>query len=427
VRTNAGGSFPTANLVGAIDEFRIWDGALTKQQIAASYALGPDATNPLNPGALQSVSLLLNDSTMVLGTIQRPTVRGTFASAGTVDLTRGLGVAYTSANPAVVAVGADDRLTAVGVGSANIVASYGGLSSTSSVAVIAKPALKIAHRYSFTADARDTVGRAHGVLKGNAFIFTNSVVLNGSSSPNTYVDLPSDIISGYDKLTIEAFLTVGASGNQGRLFDFGDHVNAANVPAIGWPSYLFMSPPGGNGTTPRLAHFPNPGVAGTEVGIQGTGDLRNRADHIVAIMDSAAHTLTLYTNGVAVGSVTNASVDIALLSDVYSMLGRSQWNDAFLTGNINEFRIYYGTMAPAEITASQAAGPDPETLTATAGPGSVTISWPAVPVLEGYALQMTTSLAPPSWQSAGSPTVVGGFNQVTVSSTGAPTFFRLIK
>jgi hypothetical protein len=120
-------------------------------------------------------------------------------------------------------------------------------------------------------------------------------------------------------------------------------------------------------------------------------------------------------------------VDIALLSDVYSMLGRSQWNDAFLTGNINEFRIYYGTMAPAEITASQAAGPDPETLTATAGPGSVTISWPAVPVLEGYALQMTTSLAPPSWQSAGSPTVVGGFNQVTVSSTGAPTFFRLIK
>lgn len=427
VRTNTGGSFPAANLVGAIDEFRIWDGALTRQQAAASYALGPDAANPLNPGALQSVSLVLNDATMVLGTIQRPTVRGTFASAGTIDLTRGLGVAYSSGNPAVVAVGADDRLNAVGVGVANVVASYGGLSATGTVAVVAKPALKIAHRYSFAADARDSVGRAHGVLKGNARILTNHVVLDGSTSPNTYVDLPSDIISGFDKLTIEAFLTVGPSGNQGRLFDFGDHVNAANVPAVGWPSYLFMSPPGGNGTSPRFAHFPNPGAAGTEVGIQGTGDLRNRADHIVAMMDSAAHTLTLYTNGVAAGTVTNASVDIALLSDVYSMLGRSQWNDAFLTGNLNEFRIYYGTMTPAEITASGAAGPDPETLAATAGPGGVTVAWPAVPVLEGYALQMSPSLAPPNWQSAGSPTVVGGFNQVTVSPTNAVSFFRLIK
>jgi hypothetical protein len=430
VRTNAGGSFPAANLTGSVDEFRIWNGALTKQQVETSFALGPDAGNPIDPGALQTLSLVLNDPTMVLGTIQRPTVRGAFASAGTVDLTRALGVVYSSGNPAVVAVDANsDRLKAAGAGTTQVIASYGGKSATNTVTVIAKPPVRLTHRYSFASDAHDSVGKADGILRGNARIVTNNLVLDGTISPNTYVDLPSDIISGYDQLTIEAFMTLGGGGanNQGRLFDFNDHVNANNIAVNGWPSYLFMTPPGGNGAQPRLAHFPTPGTTGTEVGTTLPGDLRNRSDHIVAMMDSVAHTLTLYTNGVAGVVVTNATIDISRLTDVYSFIGRSAFNDSYLLGNIDDFRIYYGTLTPAQVTASMAAGASAERLTATLSGSSVIVTWPNVPVLEGYSLQYSLSLTAPNWLAAGAPTVVGGNNQVTIPLTNSSSFFRLTK
>src|SRR5262249_25116030 len=60
------------------------------------------------------------------------------------------------------------------------------------------------HRYSFTTDAKDSVGTAHGVVKGAGATFdgAGNVVLPGggsSSDPSDtiagYVDLPNHIIN----------------------------------------------------------------------------------------------------------------------------------------------------------------------------------------------------------------------------------------
>ena len=58
---------------------------------------------------------------------------------------------------------------------------------------------------------------------------------------------------------------------------------------------------------------------------------------------------------------------------------------------------------------------------APAGPGQVTISWP--PNTPGYRLQETATLAPANW--TGSPS--GAANPVTLPSTSAAKFYRLIK
>src|SRR5437867_444825 len=84
---------------------------------------------------------------------------------------------------------------------------------------------ELKHRYSFGANANDSVGTAHGTLKGNATLSNGAVVLDGSA--DTYVDLPTGLINGFPAVTIEAWASFGDNGNWSRLFDFGD-VNDAN-------------------------------------------------------------------------------------------------------------------------------------------------------------------------------------------------------
>ena len=53
-------------------------------------------------------------------------------------------------------------------------------------------AANLVNRYSFTSDAADSVGGAHGTLLGGATISGGAVVLNGSGA---YVDLPNGLVS----------------------------------------------------------------------------------------------------------------------------------------------------------------------------------------------------------------------------------------
>jgi len=151
--------------------------------------------------------------------------------------------------------------------------------------------------------------------------------------------------------------------------------------------------------------------------------------HVAVTIDSINHIMNLYTNGVLAASATNVNVDLSLVRDAFSFLGRSQWVDPHLNGSIDDFRLYYGVMTPAQVSASFAAGPDPDRLTITLGPaaGHVTVSWPATLVTAGYSLQSSTSVSPASWVAAGAPSLVGGNYQVDLVAGGAAKFFRLIK
>jgi len=284
----------------------------------------------------------------------------------------------------------------------------------------------VAHRYSFRGNMNDTFGHANGTLFGAATISGGKLVLNGTLHPPAYARLPGDLISGYSALTLEAFYAVpaGSSGTQQRLWDFGDHVIASG--GITGTAYFYEA--AGRGAAGLPGNSPGGGEASAIAPATDRAAYTTNTTHIAATVDSPNHILTLYTNGVLAMSVTNVVIDLNLVADNFSLLGRSQWADPPLNGSIDEFRVYNGVLTSAQVAASFAAGPDPDTLRATvAGPNQVTIYWPATLVTAPYSLQSSTSLTSGIWSNVGGVTQVGGNYQVTVNSAGAPVFFRLIK
>lgn len=413
---------------GSIDEFRIWNGPLDKVQVRVSYLNGPN--NPsIDPGAIQTLSVALSDTTMVLGSIQRPSVSGTFANvAPSLDLTALPDVVITSSDSSKVAVinGGDTKLQAVGVGSATIVASYAGKSVTNTVTVTAKPQAVLTHRYSFRGNVNDSVGNANGALFGHATLSGGKLVLDGTLHPPTYARLPNDLISGYDQLTIEAFYSApaGASGSQQRLWDFGDHIIASG--GITGTAYFYEA--AGRGATGLPMNAPGGGEAAAIAPATDRASYTTNTIYVAATVDSPNHILNLYTNGVLAISVTNNRIDLNLVVDNFSLLGRSQWADPHFNGSIDDFRVYYGVLTPDQVAANFAAGPDPDSVHATVtGASQVTVFWPATLVTAGYSLQSSSSLTSGLWSNVGGVTQVGGNYQVSVNSAGAPVFFRLIK
>ena len=81
----------------------------------------------------------------------------------------------------------------------------------------AHPAL--AHRYSFTNNAWDSIGMAHGRLMGNATVTNKALKLTGASGG--YVNLPPGLVSGSSAVTLEFWATFGVNGNYARVFDTG--------------------------------------------------------------------------------------------------------------------------------------------------------------------------------------------------------------
>jgi len=269
----------------------------------------------------------------------------------------------------------------------------------------------------------------YGTLFCGATISGGKHVLNVSLNPPCYAQLPSDLISGYNVVTLEAFYAVpaGTSGSQQRLWDFGDHIIASG--AITGTAYLYEA--AGRGAAGLPSNSPGGGEASAIAPNTNQSQFTTNVVYVAATVDSPNHILTLYTNGTLAMSVTNVVIDLGLVTDNFSFLGRSQWADPHLNGSIDEFRVYYGVLTPAQVAASYAAGPDPDSLKATvAGPNQVTIYWPATLVTAGYTLQSSpvlTSVLPPTWSNVGGVTQVGGNYQATVNSGGAPLFFRLIK
>ncbi len=117
-----------------VDEFRIYNGALSAQRVALDAASGPGQIIT-NPGALLSVQLALTNQIPAGGT-QQAQFTGNFASVSNVNLfTYGSPTVYTD-NSNVLTVTASGQVTALTPGAtANVIASFGGLSATQSVTV----------------------------------------------------------------------------------------------------------------------------------------------------------------------------------------------------------------------------------------------------------------------------------------------------
>ncbi len=334
-----------ATLEGSIDEFRIYSGVVGSDRVAINHAAGPN-NYVASPGALQTVQLISPDNPLVVNQNSQQRFLGNFANVSGVDLVAYGEATFTSGNPAVLTVNpATGLVKAVSPGTTTVVASFGGLSATNTLTVVAVPAV-LAHRYSFTSDASDSVGNAHGSLGGSATVTGGKVVLDGNYGSS--VELPADVINiaTNPAVTFEAWVDFGDVPSWCRLFDFG---------MDGGSSEIYFAPRGpGNGSQHRISQ----NIAGGRT-IDWRGSLANQSVHLTVVVDPPSSTLAIYRDGVLEYARYDATAALSLVSTNAAALGRSFVAvDPYMPGSIDEFRIYRGALTPPEIALTHQNGPN---------------------------------------------------------------------
>ena len=404
-------------LIATINEFRIYDGALTPDRIAIDTAAGPDNL-VTNAGPLQAAALQLSPQ-MKLGETQHAFFAGSFANVSNVDLFLYGSATATSSDTNVATIDATGLVRAIATGTATIAAQFGTFHSSAQVTVA--PAV-VTHRYSFNDPASsttvaDAIAGASGIgtLNGSARLDGTNLVLDGVDG---YVRLPAGIISGYSAVSFEAWASFSANAQWVRLWDFGDQ----NSGGFGNSSIYFTPHNGSDGL--NLTMF-KPGF-GSDVG------LATNLDNVPEMQIVGVYTdkeMDLYFNGALVGRNTNVQLAVTDNIDVNSFIGKSMFNpDPYLNGAVDEFRIYQGALTSAQVASDYAAGPDAlptpaPSLAIKLGAGIVTISWPTN--AGRYILVATTNLASPFSFSNFNPIEQNGQIVVTDSVTNQAKFYQL--
>jgi hypothetical protein len=190
----------------------------------------------------------------------------------------------------------------------------------------------------------DASGNSHpGTLAGGAGWATgrsgSAVSLNGSGG---YVSLPANLVTDLADFTVCCWVYWNAARTSERIFDFG----------AGTGRYMMLTP--SSGSTVRFAITVN-GRYG-ELVVNGSAPLPT-AQWVHVAVTLSGQAATLYVNGTAVGS--NSAVFLPpwqLGGTDQNWIGRSQYAaDPTFNGLIDEFRIYRGALAAADIAALIAA------------------------------------------------------------------------
>lgn len=423
-------------LLGEIDEFRIYNGELNKFQIAASAQSGPNTIN-FNIGTVTGFSVevgampLALDSTRTAGGYLHFTVLTNVLVNGDPNLT------FTSANPGIFTVNSNGLMTALAVGSANLITTFKYVDVTSGttnnyaitnlVSVYRDHPQTLTHRYSFTSDARDSVGGpAWDGTNVNSAVFSGGQVYLSKASAQ-HIQLPSGVISNLDAMTIEAWVSTPAGVNEWAtwFYGFGDTsggwAGAKYVFASLSRNYTCLSDadPGYNNEQGAT------GSPGWSPGLNGRTNL-----HWIAVYNPPLGYIAIYTNGV-LETKGNTTIPLSSTVSVLNYIGWSLYpGDPHFEGSVDEFRIYKGALHADEVALAEALGPDltidPIIATSVSG-ANLTLSWATNYTGMGYTLESSGTLQAGSWTPAGSPSTVGSNSQVVVPATGAAKFYRLKK
>jgi hypothetical protein len=204
----------------------------------------------------------------------------------------------------------------------------------------------LTHRYSFNADASDSVGHADGTLQGAATVSEGQVRLNGTRG--TYVNLPGGLIAGFPSVTFECWISLGTNRSWARVFDQGSTNGNSGQ------HDLYFCPHSGRDFRLTIMD-PHP----RERVVTIPGNLDNCTNlHVACVLDPPTGFMGIYTNGV-LAAARNDLASLVSVDTNYFFLGRSLFAaDAPLNGSIDEFRIYNGALSAAAISASYRNGPN---------------------------------------------------------------------
>jgi alpha-L-arabinofuranosidase len=334
-------------------------------------------------------------------------------------------IAWSSANTNVAAVDINGNVTAVGLGTTSITATYAslGLSATQSAQVVLGPPSVLVHRYSFTSDASDSVGGPawNGTLPNGGAFSNGQVSLAAASSQ--YIQLPAGILSNYTAVTIEAWASFGTLPSACFFFGFG------NINGSSGEQYIFCQPENG-----RIAITPSNWTSEQNTLPDPSGNWSSLTNlHVTAVFDPPLGYLALYTNGVLAAINDAVTVQFSSVDDLFSYIGRSLYSgDSYYNFSLDEFRIYNGALSADEIAATQALGPNQilsaanPTLGAAISGANLTLSWPLTS--DSFTLQSETNLSSSLWTNVlPAAQIVGGQWQVTVPISGVAGYFRLAR
>ena len=146
---------------------------------------------------------------------------------------------WFSSNPNVLAVSSSGLITGVGVGSATVSATVGGVTAVSGSITVSPQTLL--HRYSFVSDASDSVGGSawNGTLVPQGAGTAASITANGLNLPgggggdySGYVSLPDGILTNTTSVTVECWATQASANQWATLWAFAVEpgVNFALIP-----------------------------------------------------------------------------------------------------------------------------------------------------------------------------------------------------
>jgi len=330
-------------LYGSIDEFRIYSGVLPQSQVALNDATGPD-TILTSPGTITNLSFSSPVNPLAIGQSVQQTLIGNFTLVTNVNMVAYGGVTYTSGNTNILTINGSGGVKGVSVGTTTVVATFGPVSATNSLTVVVAPTA-IAHRYSFTSDASDSVGGANGTFEGDASVSGGQLVLDGGG----YLSLPGSQIniSAYPAATFEAWATIGNTPEWSHVFEFGN-ITVNN---------LYCAPRADADGFHEFGISEGGGVPGGQT-LSWAHGWSNLTLHITAVVDPTTSTLSVYTNGVLQLASYTATGPLTSIGTNNATLGQSSYGDPDLIANIDEFRIYKGALTPAQVAMSDLSGPD---------------------------------------------------------------------
>lgn len=338
-----------APLTGSLNEFRVYNGIISSSVLALNDAAGPDNI-VTNPGPVQALHFSSPANPLLVNQISQQILTGDFTNLTGVDLISYGGATFSSQNTAILTINSNGVVRALAPGTTKVVASFGGLNATNTLTVVSLPAV-LAHRYSFTTDASDSVGGANGTFMGTASVSGGQLVLDGT--PGCYLDLPGPTINiaTNSAVTVEAWVSFGNPATWAYLFGFGN--TNGNGGGVGQIGCIPSSENGGFKHWGITENFPNGSTLGWSHAWANTNA------HITCVLDPTTSTISIYRDGVLELAQYNCN---GLLSSVpinYAFVGRSFYDaDPFLNASIDEFRIYSGALTPAQVALTDRQGPN---------------------------------------------------------------------
>ena len=350
---------------GRIDEFRVYNYALSAGDVAALAAEASDMTPPAAPAGLVA--------TNGAGTVDLDWADNgeTDFASYTVYRSTTSGSGYSEIATGLTASSYTDSAVANEVTYFYVVtaADTSGGESADSAEASAMPQGMALVRLELEGNTLDSSGNSHDATATGSPAYVagwtgQAIDLDGSDD---YLTIPSGVVSDVENLTIAAWVNWDGGNDWQRIFDFGD----------GTGRYLFLSPSAGGGTL-RFAINNGGGENIAETTVLETGTWV----HLAVTLSN--WTTKLYVNGVVVAS-NGASLNPTGFdfTPANNYIGKSQFgSDPLFNGRIDDFRIYGYALsdtavadlaigAPADTRAPVA----PAELVATANDGIVDLDW----------------------------------------------------